>query len=97
MAKTQPLYTKPHTDYSKSEVLPSDNGLYVDPVYAEACTGRFLKLRYGMGGLAFSTNFRFDHQVISKNGLPEGVDYAFLSRCRLKVSATASEIATIQD
>jgi len=28
MAKTQPLYTEPHIDYSDSQVCPSDNGLY---------------------------------------------------------------------
>jgi hypothetical protein len=32
MAKSRSLFTEPHIDYSDSQVLPSDNGLYVDPV-----------------------------------------------------------------
>jgi len=32
-AKTQPLYTEPHIDYSDSQVPPSDNAHYVDPEY----------------------------------------------------------------
>jgi hypothetical protein len=31
IAKTPPLFTEPHIDYSDSQVAPSDNGLYVDP------------------------------------------------------------------
>jgi hypothetical protein len=30
MAKSQPLYTEPHIDYSDSQDAPSDNGSYVD-------------------------------------------------------------------
>ena len=33
MAKAQPLYTEPNIDYSDSQVIPSDNGFYVDPTY----------------------------------------------------------------
>jgi len=34
MAKTQPLHTEPHIDYSDTQVRPSDNGFYmVDPIY----------------------------------------------------------------
>jgi hypothetical protein len=33
MSKAQPSYTEPHIDYSDSQVPPSDNGFYVDPVY----------------------------------------------------------------
>ena len=33
MAKTQPLHTEPHIDYSDSQVPPSDHGFYVDPEY----------------------------------------------------------------
>jgi hypothetical protein len=33
MAKSQPLSTEPHIDYSDSQVPPSDNGFYVDPIY----------------------------------------------------------------
>ena len=44
MAKSQPLYTEPHIDYSHrgvgpygpeadSQVPPSENGFYVDPIY----------------------------------------------------------------
>ena len=33
MAKWQPLSTEPHIDYSDSQVPPSDNEFYVDPVY----------------------------------------------------------------
>ncbi|MEW6667000.1 MAG: transposase [Thermodesulfobacteriota bacterium] len=32
MAKSRPLFTEPHIDYSDSQVPASDNGLYVDPV-----------------------------------------------------------------
>jgi hypothetical protein len=32
LAKTQPLCTEPHIDYSDSQVLPSDNQLYVDAI-----------------------------------------------------------------
>jgi len=32
VAKTRTLFTKPHIDYSESQVQPSDNGLYVDSV-----------------------------------------------------------------
>ena len=53
MAKTQPLYTEPHIDYSDSQVLPSDNGLYVDPEYPETCPPmeglHRLILEFGMG------------------------------------------------
>ena len=34
MAKTHPLHTEPHIDYSDSQGTPSDNGFYyVDPEY----------------------------------------------------------------
>ncbi len=33
MAKTQPLHTEPHIDYSDSQVPPSDDGFYVDLEY----------------------------------------------------------------
>jgi len=33
MAKSRPLLTEPHIDYSDSQVPPSDNGFYVEPVY----------------------------------------------------------------
>ena len=33
MSKAQPLSTEPHIDYSDSQVPPSDNGFYVDPIY----------------------------------------------------------------
>ncbi|MBW1775073.1 MAG: hypothetical protein JRJ82_19640, partial [Deltaproteobacteria bacterium] len=33
MAKAQPLYTEPYIDYSDSQVIPSDNGFYVDRTY----------------------------------------------------------------
>jgi hypothetical protein len=33
IAKSQPLYTEPHIDYSDTQVCPSDNGFYVDPIY----------------------------------------------------------------
>ena len=33
MAKAQLLYTEPYIDYSDSQVIPSDNGFYVDPTY----------------------------------------------------------------
>jgi hypothetical protein len=33
MATSQPLYTEPHIDYSDSQVSPSDNGFYGDPIY----------------------------------------------------------------
>jgi len=32
MAKTQPLFTEPHIDYSDSQLAPSDN-VYVDREY----------------------------------------------------------------
>jgi hypothetical protein len=35
MAKMQPRYAEPYIDYSDSQVLPSDNGLCVDPKYPE--------------------------------------------------------------
>jgi hypothetical protein len=37
-AKSQPLSTEPHIDYSDTQVCPSDNALYVDPpaVYQQA-------------------------------------------------------------
>jgi hypothetical protein len=33
MAKTHPLHTEPHIDYSDTQVCPSDKGFYVDPEY----------------------------------------------------------------
>jgi hypothetical protein len=33
MAKTQPLFTEPHIDYSDSQLAPSNNELYVDREY----------------------------------------------------------------
>jgi hypothetical protein len=40
-AKTHPLHTEPHIDYSDSQVPPSDNGFYVDlsPCDAQAGPG----------------------------------------------------------
>ena len=35
MAKTQPLHTEAHIDYSDSQKPPSDYGLYADPVSPE--------------------------------------------------------------
>jgi hypothetical protein len=32
MAKSRPLFTELHIDYSEAQVPPSDNGLYVDSV-----------------------------------------------------------------
>ena len=32
--KSQPLSTEPHIGYSDSQVPPSDNGFYVDPIPA---------------------------------------------------------------
>ena len=34
MAKSQPLSTEPHIDYSESQVPHSDNAHYMDPIYA---------------------------------------------------------------
>ena len=31
--KSQPLSTEPHIDYSDTQVCPSDNGFYGDPIY----------------------------------------------------------------
>jgi hypothetical protein len=33
VAKSQPIYTEPHIDYSDTQVCPSDNGFYMDPIY----------------------------------------------------------------